>query len=222
MSTKPSFPVTPRSRIERLPKRGSYDKDVVYSILDQGIVCHVGLVTESGPVVIPTGYARRGDEILLHGSARSRLLNQAASGAPLCVAVTLVDGLVLARSTFHHSMNYRSVVLFGKPELIEDPAEKAEALEALVEHLVPGRTRDARAADAGELSATIVVRLPIDEASAKIRTGPPLDEDRDLSLDVWAGVLPFVRRPGEPVADEHTKNGTPVPDYVRRYPEGRT
>ncbi len=222
MSGQASFPVTPRSKIQRLPKRGSYDRDVVYSILDQGIVCHVGLVTEEGPVVIPTGYARRGDEILLHGSARSRLLNQAATGAPICVTVTLVDGLVLARSTFHHSMNYRSVVLFGKSELIDDPEEKAKALEALVEHLVPGRTRDARAADAGELAATIVVRLPIEEASAKIRTGPPVDDDRDLSLDIWAGVVPFVRRPGEPVPDEHTRNETPVPDYVVRYPEGRT
>jgi uncharacterized protein len=222
MSSQASFPVTPRSKIQRLPKRGSYDRDVVYSILDQGIVCHVGLVTEEGPVVIPTGYARRGDEILLHGSARSRLLNQAANGAPICVTVTLVDGLVLARSTFHHSMNYRSVVLFGKPELIHDPEEKAKALEALVEHLVPGRTRDARAADAGELAATIVVRLPIEEASAKIRTGPPVDDERDLSLDIWAGVVPFVRRPGEPVPDEHTRNETPVPDYVVRYPEGRT
>jgi uncharacterized protein len=222
MSSKPSFPVTPRSRIQRLPKRGAYDKDVVYSILDQGIVCHVGLATEDGPVVIPTGYARRGDEILLHGSARSRLLNEAAHGAPLCVTVTLVDGLVLARSTFHHSMNYRSVVVFGKAEVIDDPKEKAEALEALVEHLVPGRTRDARAADAGELAATTVVRLPLTEASAKIRSGPPVDEDRDLSLEIWAGVVPFVRRPGEPVPDDHTRSDTPVPDYVRRYPEGRT
>lgn len=222
MDAKSSFPVTERSRIRRLPKRGSYEKDVVYNILDQGIVCHVGLATEEGPVVIPTGYARRGDEILLHGSAGSRLLNAAAAGAPLCVTVTLVDGLVLARSTFHHSMNYRSVILFGKAELIEEPEEKAKALEALVEHLVPGRTRDARAADAGELTATIVLRLPIREASAKIRTGPPVDDDRDLSRDIWAGVLPFVRRPGEPVPDEYTRKETSVPDYVRRYPEGRT
>jgi uncharacterized protein len=222
MSANSSFPVTNRSKVERLPKRGSYDREVVYGILDQGILCHVGLVTDDGPVVIPTGYARRGDELLLHGSARSRLLNHAASGAPLSVAVTLVDGLVLARSTFHHSMNYRSVVLFGRAQVIDEPAEKAAALEALVEHLVPGRIRDARPADAGELAATMVVRLPIDEASAKIRTGPPVDEDRDLSREIWAGVVPFVRRPGEAVADEHTTKGTPVPDYVLRYPQGRT
>jgi nitroimidazol reductase NimA-like FMN-containing flavoprotein (pyridoxamine 5'-phosphate oxidase superfamily) len=217
-----TFPRTDRSTIRRLPKRGSYDKDVVYAILDQAIVCHVGLVTENGPVVIPMGFARRGDEILLHGSARSRLLEDMAAGAPVCVTVTLVDGLVLARSTFHHSINYRSVVLYGKPVAIDDPVEKAKALEAVVEHLVPGRSRDARAADEGELAATRVVRLPIEEASAKIRVGPPVDEARDLELDIWAGVLPFERRPGEPIPDEHTKKGTPVPRYVTRYPEGRT
>jgi nitroimidazol reductase NimA-like FMN-containing flavoprotein (pyridoxamine 5'-phosphate oxidase superfamily) len=145
-----------------------------------------------------------------------------AAGAPVCVTVTLVDGLVLARSTFHHSINYRSVVLYGRPVAIEDPVEKAKALEAVVEHLVPGRSRDARAADEGELAATRVVRVPIEEASAKIRVGPPIDEARDLDLDIWAGVLPFERRPGEPIPDEYTKQGTPVPRYVTRYPEGRT
>lgn len=217
-----TFPRTERSTIRRLPKRGSYDKDAVYAILDQAIVCHVGLTTENGPVVIPMGYARRGDELILHGSARSRLLEEMARGAQVCVTVTLVDGLVLARSTFHHSINYRSVVLYGRPIGIDDPAEKAKALEAVVEHLVPGRSRDARAADEGELLATRVVRLPIEEASAKIRVGPPVDETRDLELDIWAGVLPFDRRPGEPLRDEHTKKGIPVPDYVRNYPEGRT
>jgi len=216
------FPRTERSTIQRLPKRGSYDKEVVYAILDQAIVCHVGLATENGPVVIPMGYARRGDELILHGSARSRLLEEMAQGAPVCVTVTLVDGLVLARSTFHHSINYRSVVLYGRAVGIDDPVEKARALEAVVEHLVPGRSRDARAADEGELLATRVVRLPIEEASAKIRVGPPIDETRDLELDIWAGVLPFERRPGEPLRDEHTKVGVPVPEYVRNYPEGRT
>jgi nitroimidazol reductase NimA-like FMN-containing flavoprotein (pyridoxamine 5'-phosphate oxidase superfamily) len=222
MSRKATFPKTKRSTIRRLPKRGSYDKDVVHGVLDQGIVCHVGLATEEGPVVIPTGYARRGDEILLHGSASSRLLNELKKGVPVCITVTLVDGLVLARSTFHHSMNYRSVVVFGRPEVIEDREEKARALESLVEHLVPGRTKDARAADEGELQATLVVRVPIEEASAKIRTGPPIDDARDLDLGIWAGVLPFERRPGQPIADEHVKKGIPFPDYLRRYPEGRT
>ena len=217
-----TFPRTERSTLRRLPKRGSYDKEVVYAILDQAIVCHVGLATEDGPVVIPMGYARRGDELILHGSARSRLLEELAQGAPVCVTVTLVDGLVLARSTFHHSINYRSVVLYGRAVGIEDPVEKARALEAVVEHLVPGRSRDARPADDGELLVTRVVRLPIDEASAKVRVGPPIDEARDLALDIWSGVLPFDRRAGEPIRDENTKEGVPVPDYIKSYPEGRT
>jgi hypothetical protein len=217
-----TFPRTERSTIRRLPKRGSYDKDVVYGILDQAIVCHVGLMTEEGPVVIPMGYARRGDELLLHGSARSRLLEEMARGAPVSVAVTLVDGLVLARSTFHHSINYRSVVLYGVASGIDDPVEKAKALEAVVEHLVPGRSRDARPADDGELLATRVVRLPIEEASAKIRVGPPVDDTRDLDLDIWAGVLPMERRPGTPIPDEHLKPAIPVPEYVRDYPRDRT
>jgi nitroimidazol reductase NimA-like FMN-containing flavoprotein (pyridoxamine 5'-phosphate oxidase superfamily) len=217
-----AFEQTERSTIRRLPKRGSYEKSVVYEILDQAIVCHVGLATPDGPIVIPMGYARRADELILHGSAKSRLLEQMAQGAPVCVTVTLVDGLVLARSTFHHSINYRSVVLYGRPVGIEDPAEKAKALEAVVEHLVPGRSRDARPADAGELLATRVVRLPIEEASAKIREGPPVDETSDLTLEIWAGVLPFEKRSGEPIRDEHTRPWIPVPEYLRSYPEGRT
>ncbi|MGH9323627.1 MAG: pyridoxamine 5'-phosphate oxidase family protein [Vicinamibacteria bacterium] len=216
------FQPTERSTIRRLPKRGSYDKEVIYGILDQAIVCHVGLQTDDGPVVIPMGYARRGDELLLHGSARSRLLEEMASGGRVCATVTLVDGLVLARSTFHHSINYRSVVLFGHPQPIGDTGEKAKALEAIVEHLVPGRSRDARAADDGELLATRVVRLPIEEASAKIRVGPPVDETRDLDLDVWAGVLPFERRPGPPIADELMRKDTPVPEYILGYRHSRT
>ena len=216
------FPHSARSTVRRLPKRASYDEDVVHAILDQAIVCHVGLATEEGPVVIPMGYARRGDELILHGSARSRLLEEMARGAPVCVTVTLVDGLVLARSTFHHSINYRSVVLYGRAVSIDDPVEKAKALEAVVEHLVPGRSRDARAADEGELQATRVVRLPIEEASAKIRVGPPVDETRDLGLGIWAGVLPFERRPGEPLRDEHTREGVLVPEYIKNYPQGRT
>jgi hypothetical protein len=215
------FAATSRSTIKRLPKRGSYKKEDVYAILDQGLICHVGLSTPDGPVVIPMGYARRGEELLLHGSAKSRLLNEMAKGAPVSVAVTLVDGLVLARSTFHHSKNYRSGVVFGRAQAIADPVEKARALEAVVERLVPGRNRDARAADEGELKATLVVRVPIEEASAKVRTGPPVDEERDLELPIWAGVLPFERHAGEPIADEYTKEGTPVPDYLYRYPSAR-
>lgn len=213
---------TSRSTIQRLPKRGSYDKETVYGILDQGVLCNVGLVTEQGPVVIPMGYARRGDELLLHGSAKSRLLGAMAKGEPVCVTVTLLDGLVLARSTFHHSMNYRSVVVFGRPEVIEEPSEKNRALEALVEHLVPGRGREARGANELELKATLVVKLALTEASAKIRSGPPVDDEEDLAMPIWAGVVPFEHRTGTPVADEHTPTGTAIPDYVRDYPTGRS
>lgn len=219
--TKPIAP-TERSTIRRLPKRGSYDREVVDAILDQGIVAHVGITTPDGPVVIPMGYARRGDELLLHGSAKSRLLNELADGTPVCVTVTLLDGLVLARSTFHHSMNYRSVVVLGKASRIEAADEKAAALEALVEHLVPGRVRDARPANEVELKATLVVSVPLEEASAKIRTGPPVDDEEDLALPIWAGTVPLERRAGEPQEDEYTPADVPVPDYLRTYPEGRT
>jgi nitroimidazol reductase NimA-like FMN-containing flavoprotein (pyridoxamine 5'-phosphate oxidase superfamily) len=222
MNTKPDeYRRSERSTIRRLPSRGAYDRETVYRILDEGVVCHVGLATKEGPVVIPMGYARRGDEILLHGSAKSRLLGEGHRGVEVAIAVTLLDGLVLARSGFHHSMNYRSAIVFGKTEPIEDPAEKRAALDALVEHMVPGRTRDARGASDGELEATKVIRVPIAEASAKIRTGPPVDESSDLELDIWAGVLPLERRPGTPIPDEHTREGTAVPEYVRNYAKQR-
>ena len=216
------FQPTERSTIRRLPGRGSYDKTKVYEVLDQGILAHVGFNTSHGPVVIPMGYARRGDSIILHGSAKSRLLMQLAAGADVCITVTLLDGLVLARSTFHHSMNYRSVVVFGHSVEIVDPAEKNAALEHLVEHLVPGRGAEARGANEGELAATLVVDVPIGDASLKSRTGPPVDEARDLEIDIWAGVLPLRSETGEPIPDEHTAPGKAVPEYVRDYPAGRT
>jgi len=173
--TRRSDGPTPRTTVRRLPERGRYDAQTIHSFLDAAFICHVGFVDEGQPFVIPTAFARVGERLYVHGSAASRMLKTLGSGAPACVTVTLVDGLVLARSAFHHSINYRSVVLYGRPVGIEDPDEKAKALEAVVEHLVPGRSRDARAADAGELLATRVVRLPIEEASAKIRVGPPID-----------------------------------------------
>lgn len=216
------FERTERSTIHRLPSRGSYDKEAIYEVLDRGILAHVGFVTKDGPVVIPMGYARRADSILLHGSAKSRLLNELARGADVCVTVTLLDGLVLARSTFHHSMNYRSVVLFGRSSEIAEPGEKNAALEHLVEHLVPGRGADARGANAGELQATRVIEVPIREASLKSRTGPPVDDAKDLEMDIWAGVLPLQCVPGEPIPDEHTGTEKPVPAYVVDYPRGRS
>ncbi len=216
------FEPTQRSTIHRLPSRGSYDKAKVYEVLDQGILAHVGFVMEDSPVVIPMGYARKGDSVLLHGSAKSRLLNELARGADVCITVTLLDGLVLARSTFHHSMNYRSVVVFGRSSVIADAEDKNAALEHIVEHLVPGRGAEARGANEGELQATLVVEVPIGEASLKMRTGPPVDETKDLEIDIWAGVLPLSFEIGEPVPDEHTADDKPVPDYVLNYPRGRS
>lgn len=221
MSTS-EFQPTERSTIRRLPSRGSYDKAEIHEVLDRGILAHVGFVSARGPVVIPMGYARRGDSIILHGSAKSRLLTQLAAGTDVCITVTLLDGLVLARSTFHHSMNYRSVVLFGRSQEINDPAEKNAALEHLVEHLVPGRGAEARGASEGELAATRVVEVPIEDASLKARSGPPVDDTQDLELDIWAGVLPLRFVTGEPFPDEHTGPDKPVPDYVVDYPQGRS
>ncbi len=182
---------TRRSTVRRLPERGRYDRDTIDAILDEGLVCHVGLVDEGQPFVIPAVYARLGDRVVVHGSAASRLINVLASGAPACLTVTLLDGLVLARSGFHHSMNYRSVVVLGKAQEITDPEEKRRALDAIVEHVVPGRTAEVRPPSQKELRATRVVALGLDEASAKLRTGPPKDDAEDLALACWAGELPL-------------------------------
>jgi len=197
------FPVTDRTTIGRAPERGTRDRAAAHAILDEGLLCHVGLAGPRGPVVIPTTYARRGDELLIHGSPAATWLRQAKGGDPICVTVTLLDGLVLARSTFHHSMNYRSVVVFGTAEAITGHDEKAAALDAIVEHVVPGRTAEVRPMRDDEVRGTLVLRLPLDEASTKVRTGPPLDDDADLgAVDVWAGVLParLAFGPAEPDA----------------------
>jgi uncharacterized protein len=212
-----TFPVTPRTRVTRLPKRGAYDHETAYSILDEGFVCHVGFVMEGCPYVIPTAYARAGDALYLHGSAASRMLRNLAEGVDVSVAVTLVDGLVLARSAFHHSINYRSVVVFGTAEVVESDEEKTEALRSFTEHLVPGRWQDVRPPDARELAATLVLRLPLNEASAKIRIGPPLDDGADYDLPVWAGVLPLRLATELPVADPKLRPGLEVPQYVKHY-----
>ena len=192
---------TARSQVKRLPKRGHYDRETVYRILDEGFICHVGFVHDGAPVVIPTGYARSGDRLYIHGSAASRMLHTLDEGVPVCVTVTLLDGLVLARSAFHHSMNYRSVVVFGAAKVVTDENEKIEALRLFTEHVVPGRWNRIRRPAAQELKATTVLSLPIEEASAKVRVGPPLDDEEDYALPVWAGVLPLKLTPGEPIAD---------------------
>jgi nitroimidazol reductase NimA-like FMN-containing flavoprotein (pyridoxamine 5'-phosphate oxidase superfamily) len=206
-----------RTRVRRLPQRGSYDRATIDSILDEAFICHVGFVVEGQPYVIPTGFARIGEEIYIHGSSASRMLRDLAGGVDVCVTVTLIDGLVLARSAFHHSMNYRSVVILGRATLIEDADEKSKALEAFTEHIVPGRWAEVRWPTDLEMKATSVLKLPITEVSAKIRTGGPVDDDEDYALNVWAGVLPLTLAKGEPVADERLAEDIPVPGYARNY-----
>jgi len=208
---------TERTRVRRLPKRAVYDREVLYRILDEALVCHIGFVADGKPVVIPTGYARHGDNLYIHGSTASRMLRELGTGVDVSVAVTLLDGLVLARSAFHHSMNYRSVVVFGKATVLSEPAEKREALRLFTEHIAPGRWQDVRPPNENELKATAVLRLPLAEASAKMRTGGPLDDDDDYALPVWAGVLPMRLTPASPISDERLGQGIAIPKYVNDY-----
>jgi len=206
---------TRRTTVRRNAKRGAYDREVGNAILDAGVVAHVGFLHEGQPYVIPMSYARDGHRLLLHGAGGSRLMRTLASGAPACVTVTLLDGIVLARSVFHHSMNYRSVVALGSAKKLEG-AEKAAALETLVEGLVPGRSREARGPDRAELAATMILAFPLDEVSAKARSGPPADDPADVELPIWAGTIPLTLRagPAEPAPDA---GGIEMPPSVRRY-----
>jgi nitroimidazol reductase NimA-like FMN-containing flavoprotein (pyridoxamine 5'-phosphate oxidase superfamily) len=211
------FSETARTRLKRLPKRGVFDRSVVNAILDEGFICHVGFVIDGQPFVIPTGYARVGDKLLIHGSQASRMLRTLSREVDVCVTVTLIDGLVLARSAFHHSMNYRSVVVFGRAHLVGDRAEKINALRALSEHMIRGRWDDVRSPSEEELKLTTVLSLPLTEASAKIRTGPPVDDDADYELPVWAGIIPLRLLADEPVADPRLPAGTEPPSYATEY-----
>jgi len=206
------YPRTGRTQVRRLPERATYDRATVHAIIDEGFVCHVGFVVEGQPFVIPTGYARVGETLYLHGSTGSRL--GLRPGMDICVTVTLVDGLVLARSAFHHSMNYRSVVAVGRTRAITDPDEKDAALRALVDHIVPGRSHDVRGPDRRELAATAVLALPLVEVSAKVRGGPPKDDEPDHALPVWAGVLPLRQVADAPVRDDLLDPALPVPAHV--------
>jgi nitroimidazol reductase NimA-like FMN-containing flavoprotein (pyridoxamine 5'-phosphate oxidase superfamily) len=208
---------TPRTTLKRLPQRGSYDREVINQILDEGFLCHVGFVLDGQPFVIPTGYARVGDSLVIHGSQASRMLRALGQGIDVCVTVTLIDGLVLARSAFHHSMNYRSVVVFGRATAIEDPAAKVAALRALSEHMIPGRWEDVRAPNERELQQTTVLSLPLIEASVKVRTGPPLDDEEDYHLPIWAGVIPLRLVADMPVDDPRLLANTDVPKYADDY-----
>jgi uncharacterized protein len=206
---------TPRTRVVREPHRGVYDRDAANRILDEAFLCHVGFVVDGQPYVIPTSYGRDGDVLYIHGSAASRMLRNLQQGVPVCVTVTLLDGLVLARSVFNHSMNYRSVVILGNAKLVDDAAEKIAALRALSEHILPGRWEDARLPNEKELKATSVLRIPIEEFSAKVRVGPPIDDEEDYSFPTWAGVIPLEITSGAPIADEHCTRELPA--YLQNY-----
>jgi nitroimidazol reductase NimA-like FMN-containing flavoprotein (pyridoxamine 5'-phosphate oxidase superfamily) len=210
---------TERTRLRRLPERGAYDRATVHAILDEGFVCHVGFVADGQPYVIPTGYARVGETLYLHGSTGSRL--GLRPGMDVCVTVTLVDGLVLARAAFHHSMNFRSVMAIGRTRPIGDPREKEAALRALVEHIVPGRSDEVRGGDSRELAATAVLALPLAEVSAKVRPGPPKDDDADYDLPIWAGVLPLALTVGAPAPDPVLDPSIPVPGHVAAWSRPR-
>ena len=212
-----TFPVTDRTRIVREPNRAVYGRDAIYKILDEAFTCHVGFAVDGQPFVIPTMFARVGDVIYFHGSAASRTLRGLAGGLPVCITVTLSDGLVLARSVFNHSMNYRSVVALGNAIIIDEPAEKREALRAFTEKLIPGRWSDARQPDEKELKATSILKLPLTEVSAKVRTGGVEDDAPDYELSVWAGVIPLRLVADQPIRDSRCDASIPTPNYVLHY-----
>lgn len=212
---------TPRTRVVREAERGVYDRGTVYCILDEGFIGHVGFVVDGQPFVIPTAYGRSGDTLYVHGSAASRMLRNLDQGVPVCITVTLLDGLVLARSIFNHSMNYRSVVILGTATAVQNAAEKLNALQLLSEHILPGRWADARYPSERELKATLVLRVPIDEFSAKVRQGPPIDDEEDYGVRTWAGVIPLTMVPGSPTPDPRCDPGVPIPHYVSGYSRKR-
>lgn len=215
------MPPTQRSSVRRLPERGHYDHESLYAVLDEGLICHLGFVVDGQPFVIPTGYGRDGEKLYIHGSAASRMLRHLANGHPMSVCVTLLDGMVLARSGFHHSMNYRSAIVYGTGTLVQDPEEKMRALLVISEHLIPGRWAEVRGPSEQEMKATSVIRLQIEDFSVKVRSGPPKDEPEDYALPVWAGVLPLTMTAGEPEADPQMEHAAEVPEYVKTYSRKR-
>ena len=212
-----TYTPTQRTRVVREPHRGVYDRATAYQILDEAFICHVGFVIDGQPFVIPTGYGRSGDNLYIHGSAASRMLRNLEKGISVCVTVTLLDGLVLARSIFNHSMNYRSVVVLGTAIAVEEPQEKLAALRTVSEHILPGRWAEVRQPTEKELEATQVLRLPIREFSAKIRQGPPIDDEEDYSFPTWAGVIPLEMVAGKPVDDPRLEAGRATPENVQKY-----
>ena len=206
-----------RNKIKRVPKRGNYEREIVYQILDEGLVCYVSFVVEGQPFVIPTAYGRVDNKLYIHGSPASRMLRALQTGIEVCVCVTLVDGVVLARSAFHHSLNYRSVVVFGTASIVEDPEHKLAALKAFCDHVIPQRWQEVRPPSHQELKGTLVLALPLNEASAKIRTGAPIDDEQDYQIPVWAGVIPLKINAGEPIKDSRLSSEIAIPAYVKNY-----
>jgi uncharacterized protein len=207
---------TERTRVKRLPKRGRHDRETVNAILDEALIAHIAFEKNGEPAVLPTAHWRKGDTLFVHGHSKNAMLH-AALEQPICVCVTLLDGLVLARSGFHHSINYRSAVIFGAAREVSDPAEKMEALRAFTDKIAPGRWDEIREPTAQELKATMVMAIPIAEASAKIRTGPPVDDEEDYALPVWAGVVPITQVTGTAIPDDRLPAGTPLPDYINHF-----
>jgi uncharacterized protein len=222
MRSDEANPVSPRVMVKRMPQRAAYDRATIDAILDEGLTCHLGFVADSQPYVIPTIYARDGDNVLVHGSAAGRTLRAMRGAIPVCLTVTLVDGLVLARSAYHHSMNYRSVVVLGEASEITERAPKLAAMRALVEHIVPGRWNDVRHPNEQEIRATMVLSLPINEVSAKVRVGQPIDDEEDYTLETWAGVVPLSLDAHAAIADPRLRVGVPIPSYARFYRRGLT
>jgi nitroimidazol reductase NimA-like FMN-containing flavoprotein (pyridoxamine 5'-phosphate oxidase superfamily) len=212
-----SLSPTERTRVIREPERGHYDRETIYKILDEAFLCHIGFSVDGQPYVIPTLFARVGDALYFHGSAASRMLRNLSGGIPVCITVTLTDGFVLARSVFYHSMNYRSVVALGNATLVDAPDEKLAAMHAFTEKILPGRWNDVREPSEQEFKATSILRLPLTEVSAKIRTGPPMDEEADYARAVWAGVIPLRLTPGAPIRDERCDPSIPLPDYLENF-----
>jgi hypothetical protein len=211
------FTPTERTKVRRLPDRGKYDSESVYGILDEAFICHVGFVVESQPYVIPTGFARVNDTLYIHGSAASRMLRTLADGVQVCVTVTLIDGIVMARSGFHSSMNYRSVVILGRATQVEGRDEKLAAMAAFSEQVMPGRWKDLRETTDAELKGTLVLSLPLKEVSAKVRSGPPKDDEVDYALPLWAGIVPLQLTAGNPINDPRLPTGIDPPGYARNY-----
>lgn len=217
MNNSENFTPTQRSQIKRVPQRGNYERELIYQILDEALICHLGFTLDNQPFVIPTAYGRVEDQLYIHGSPASRMLRSLLTGIEVCLTVTLLDGLVMARSAFHHSMNYRSVVIFGTASVVKNADQKLEALRAFTQHVVPGRWAEVRQPNSQELQGTLVLSLPLAEASAKIRTGAPLDDEADYDLPVWAGVVPLQLVAGEAIADSRNQPGITPPTCIQNY-----